>query len=50
MSQRRNFIRWPILNEAVWPNPVVTGSYKGEVNYLKTWLKDRLAWMDQQLK
>lgn len=50
MSQRRNFVRWPILNEAVWPNPIVTGSYKGEVNYLKNWLKDRLAWMDQQLK
>ncbi|MFT4222162.1 CotH kinase family protein [Dysgonomonas sp.] len=50
ISQRRNFLRWPILNEAVWPNPVVTGSYKGEVNYLKSWLKDRLAWMDQQLK
>lgn len=50
MSQRRNFVRWPILNEAVWPNPVVKGSYKGEVNYLKSWLKDRLAWMDQQLK
>ena len=28
MSQRRNFVRWPILNEAVWPNPIVTGSLK----------------------
>ncbi|GAB6010023.1 CotH kinase family protein [Dysgonomonas reticulitermitis] len=50
MSQRRNFVRWPILNVQVWPNPVVTGSYNGEVNYLKNWLRDRLAWMDQQLK
>lgn len=50
MSQRRNFVRWPILGEKVWPNPVVTGSYKGEVSYLKTWLKNRLAWMDQQLR
>lgn len=50
MSQKHNFTRWPILNEAVWPNPVVTGSYKGEVNYLKDWLTKRLAWMDGQLK
>ena len=38
-AQQRNFQRWPILNTYVWPNQVVTGSYKGEVSWLKDWLK-----------
>lgn len=48
-SQKANFVKWDILNTYVWPNAVVTGSYKGEINYLKTWLKDRTAWMDGEL-
>jgi hypothetical protein len=43
---QRNFQRWPTLNEYVWPNPVVTGSYHGEVLRMRTWLSDRLDWMD----
>ncbi len=48
-SQKNNFQRWPILNVYVWPNPVITGSYEGEVNQLKQWLTTRIAWMDSQL-
>lgn len=50
VSQKLNFNKWKILNIAVWPNPVVTGSYSGEVDYLKNWLTKRLNWMDQQLQ
>ncbi len=49
-SQRANFERWPILNTDVWPNQVVTGSYKGEVSWLKDWLKKRVEWMDKHIK
>ena len=49
-SQRENFKRWPILDKYVWPNAIVTGSYKGEVRYLKEWLKKRIEWMDKNLK
>jgi spore coat protein CotH len=45
-AQRENFKRWDILNISVWPNVVVTGSYQGEIAYLKTWLANRLAWLD----
>ena len=48
-SQNYNFGKWDILNIYVWPNPVVTGSYAGEVGYTKTWLTQRVAWMDQQI-
>jgi hypothetical protein len=47
-AQANNFQRWPILDEWVWPNAVVTGSYEGEVQYLKEWLQTRIDWMDAQ--
>jgi hypothetical protein len=49
-AQDRNFKRWAILNEWVWPNPVVTGSWNGEVARLKTWVKNRTQWLDNQMK
>lgn len=48
-AQQRNFQRWPILNEYVWPNNSVTGSFDAEVDYLKDYLGSRLAWMDENM-
>ncbi|RYY56698.1 MAG: hypothetical protein EOO09_05550 [Chitinophagaceae bacterium] len=48
-SQAENFKKWDILNNYVWPNYVVTGSYAGEVAYFKTFLQTRMAWIDAQL-
>jgi hypothetical protein len=45
----RNFERWPVLDEWIWPNNFVGGSYEAEVGYLKTWLEDRLKWMDENI-
>jgi len=45
-SQARNFQRWPILNQYVWPNPFCCGSYGQHVDYLRTWTLNRLHWMD----
>jgi hypothetical protein len=44
-----NFIKWDILNTYVWPNPVVKGSYPGEVSYTKEWLKSRISWMNTEI-
>ena len=48
-AQERNFQRWPILNEYIWPNAFVGGNYFSEINYLKNWILDRIDWMDQQI-
>ncbi len=48
-SQARNFIRWPVLGRYVWPNAYVGDTYAQEVDYLKRWLRERLAWMDAEL-
>ena len=49
VAQDMNFIRWDILNTQVHQNYVARGSYKAEVNYLKTYLGYRIPWMDTKL-
>ena len=48
-SQRLNFLRWPILNQRVHQNPPTKGSYQAEVEVLRTFMKERLLWMDRKL-
>jgi hypothetical protein len=45
-SQQRNFQRWPVLGQYVWPNYYIGSSFEDEVNWLKTWVENRLNWMD----
>ena len=45
----RNFERWPLLGEVIWPNDLGAEdrtTYVEEVSYLKSWIKQRMAWMD----
>jgi len=44
-----NFTRWPILGEWVWPNFFVGQTYNEEVDYLKDWVLNRTAWLDEQI-
>jgi len=45
----RNFERWDILGQYVWPNDYIGETYEDEVNFLKTWLTERLVWMDANM-
>ncbi|MFZ1678811.1 MAG: CotH kinase family protein, partial [Saprospiraceae bacterium] len=47
--QSRNYARWPILGVYVWPNNFVGQTYQEEIDYMKTWITGRLAWMDDNL-
>lgn len=47
VPQARNFERWPVLGEYVWPNNFTGDTYSSEVEYLRTWLMDRMNWMDE---
>ncbi|AKP51835.1 CotH kinase family protein [Cyclobacterium amurskyense] len=44
-AQQRNFTKWPILGEYVWPNYVYYPTYDEEVIYLNDWLAERLEWL-----
>ena len=48
-SQTLNFMRWPILNEIVHENPRTYGSYEGEVENVRNYIKDRIAWLDNKI-
>ncbi|MFY0689015.1 MAG: CotH kinase family protein [Cyclobacteriaceae bacterium] len=48
-GQKRNFKKWPILGEYVWPNHVAFKSYNEEVEYLKKWLNERFEWMNKSI-
>lgn len=46
-AQQWNFKAWNIMNQNVWPNYVVMGTYQGEVDYLIDWLSERYVWLDK---
>jgi hypothetical protein len=45
----RHYQRWQILGVYVWPNNFIGQTFAEEVDYLKTWLTARLAWMDANM-
>jgi hypothetical protein len=49
---QRNFERWDVLSEYVWPNDEGSEereSYAQEVAYMRAWTLERAAWMDSEL-
>ncbi|SOD93620.1 CotH kinase family protein [Spirosoma fluviale] len=48
-ARTRNFQRWPVIGVYVWPNGFVGQTYQQEIDYLKTWVKNRLDWMDNAI-
>lgn len=49
-AKDRNFQRWLVLGQYIWPNYFVGNSYEDEVDFLKSWLVARLAWLDEKWK
>ena len=48
-SANLNFIRWPYLNQWLSLNPAVPGSWEKEVDRVRDYVYDRVAWMDEML-
>ena len=47
-AQIKNFNRWPILGQYVWPNYYVFDTYEEEIDYLKSWTFERTEWIDSE--
>ena len=45
-AQQRNFQKWPVLGNYVWPNSFVGNDYASEIAFLKEWIQLRLEWLD----
>ncbi|MBP5318302.1 MAG: CotH kinase family protein, partial [Paludibacteraceae bacterium] len=48
-SQTLNFKRWPIMDQWVHMNPRVYGSYQGEIDNVKNYVRNRITWMDNKI-
>ena len=46
-AQQENNDKWQTVGTYVWPNPVVYDTYEEEVEHLKDWYVQRMAWLDQ---
>ena len=49
-AQQRNFQKWDILGNYVWPNYYVGNTYQDEIQFLKTWIGGRLMWIDSNIQ
>ncbi len=47
-AQDRNFKKWPILGRGIKPNYYVGPTFDAEINWMKLWIRDRIAWIDRQ--
>ena len=45
----RNQQAWGCIGRNIWPNAYVGHSYQDEVDYMKSWTKQRLSFMDKAL-
>lgn len=48
-SAALNFERWPILNQRVHQNPRAGGTFAQEVQWIRDYIEERIAWMDNKL-
>lgn len=48
-SQQRNFQRWPIHGQYIWPNNFVGNNFQEDVAYMKDWITSRVTWMDANM-
>lgn len=45
-AEYRNDLARPRWGQKLWPNRYVPSSYEDEINYLKGWITERIAWLD----
>jgi hypothetical protein len=48
-ATNRNYTKWPILSTYVWPNYEVGNSFMEEIDSVKSWINQRLVWMDANM-
>ena len=48
-AQQENNDKWQTIGTYVWPNPVVYDTYDEEVEHMKNWYVQRLAWLGQAI-
>lgn len=48
-ARERNYQKWQnVIGVDIWPNYYVGSTYSAEVTWMKNWINQRIAWLDQQ--
>ena len=50
LSVDKNFTKWRVLGIYVWPNKFIGKTHREEVDFMKSWIMDRLEWMDSAIE
>ena len=45
----RNYVRWPVFGQYVWPNYYIGDNYNDEMQFMRDWIDGRLAWLDENI-
>lgn len=49
-AQARHYALYPIMGRGLWPNPdPIAKTYEEEIARMKTWISERLRWLDAHL-
>ena len=48
-SQKLHYTRWKTLDKVIVLTPAARGSYQAEVDFLKQYVRARIAWMDRKI-
>tara|TARA_B100001057_G_scaffold46568_1_gene41514 strand:+ start:4821 stop:6191 length:1371 start_codon:yes stop_codon:yes gene_type:complete len=48
-SISKNFNKWTILGQYIWPNYFVGDTHESEIIYMKEWINRRIYWMDTMI-
>ncbi|MDR1543549.1 MAG: CotH kinase family protein [Prevotellaceae bacterium] len=48
-AQRQNYKKWTIQDKYIWPNGWIESNYTDEIAHTKSWLWERLNWLDEQI-
>lgn len=49
-AQVRNFQRWQVLGQYVWPNSYIGQSWQDEMKFLRDWVRNRALWLDGNIE
>ena len=49
LASEQNDLKWQTIGTFVFPNPTYFESYDQELNFLKTWISDRMEWLKQEM-
>jgi hypothetical protein len=45
----RNFELWSVHGQYIWPNYFVGNNFEEDINFMKNWILERVAWMDENM-